>query len=317
MPEENTNLPVTIESVIQKSGIDTEQAAMIRSQFTEFIKQIDEWKDKAFKINITSPDQVFEIGEAKRAWTVVKNLRLSTEERRKNLKEDSLRKGKLIDGLARFVFDMIEPIEDHLEKQAKWVEQEEKRAQEQLLSERKELLSKYVEDLSPYNLSALSQDGFDALLADRKEAWEKKEAERIAAEKVEADRKEAERIENERIREENTKLKESQDIKDAELLKEKKAREALEKAEQDRKDADAKAKQEADQKAEQDKLAKEKAERDAKNAPDKEKLTIYADSIKNLVAPTDISKAALEIVAIAEAELLKVSQKIKDSIKVL
>lgn len=311
--EKQVNLP----AIIEKSGIETEQALIIQGHFEKFIEQVKEWGDKAFKINITSLDQKFEIAEANKAYKIVKEVRLNAEAMRKELKEDSLRKGKLIDGIAKFVFEKIEPIEEHLEKQAKFEKLEKERLDIIMVQERSQELLKWVEDISIFNLATMPEDTFQKLVADSKTLFETRKAEADKLEKERLKKEEDNRIENERIRKENEDLKKQKEIDDKKIEDERKKAEDLQKKEDER---IAKEEQAKKDKLEADRIEKErleKIERDKKNAPDKEKLNLYAESIKNLVAPTGISVAALEIVKIAEKELLKVAQQIKDSLKLL
>ena len=85
---------------------------------------------------------------------------------------------------------------------------------------------------------------------------------------------------------------------------ERKAKEELEKKERER--IAKEAKELAD---------KEKAEREAKLAPEKDKLNNYAEMIKSIVAPQDLSKAGQLIIVEAEKSLLSISQRIKDQVK--
>lgn len=70
-------------------------------------------------------------------------------------------------------------------------------------------------------------------------------------------------------------------------------------------------------KEEKERIAKIEAEREAKLAPEKDKLTAYAESIRTIQAPADLSKAGLEIVKQVEAKLLAISQEIKTKVKEL
>lgn len=75
-----------------------------------------------------------------------------------------------------------------------------------------------------------------------------------------------------------------------------------------------------DTKEKEDKrIADEKAEqeRQAALAPEKDKLTAYAESIRTLKSPEGLSKAGLEVVKTVEGKLLAISQEIKLKIKEL
>lgn len=66
-----------------------------------------------------------------------------------------------------------------------------------------------------------------------------------------------------------------------------------------------------------EKEEKEEKERQAKLAPEKEKLTEYAEVIRTIKSPEGLSKAGLEVVKMAEEKLLAISQEIKIKIKEL
>lgn len=124
-------------------------------------------------------------------------------------------------------------------------------------------------------------------------------------------------IDQEEIEKENAKLKEDARLKEIEDAKQKKIDDDKLKAEQDarKKLEDEKAQREADEK--KAKAEADEKERLAKLAPEKDKLTAYAESIKNIKCPDELSKAGLAIVKEVEAKLLAISQDIKIKIKEL
>lgn len=90
----------------------------------------------------------------------------------------------------------------------------------------------------------------------------------------------------------------------------------LKKIEDDKKklEEDEKKRLEDEKKAEDERLEKE---RQAALAPEKDKLTAYAESIRTLKSPEGLSKAGLEVVKTVEGKLLAISQEIKLKIKEL
>ncbi len=304
MEEIKKDLP----AIIEESGIETNEAITIRSNFDAFLAEIGGWKEKAYAINITSPEQKSEIAEAKKALKIVSRLRLDMEQRRKDLKNSALRRGQLIDGIAKYGQGLIAPIEDHLEKNAKFVENLEKEALAKKIADRKTALLQYVLDISGYNLEEMSDQTFNELLVLAKTNFENKKLEAEKLEKERKEKEEATRIENERIRLENEKLRIENEKKDAENKKLEDEIKEKKRLETERIERERNEKIEAE-------AARLKAEKDARMAPDKDKLFVFAETIKNIVGPQDLSVEAQAIVKETEKKLLIISQTIKDFIK--
>jgi hypothetical protein len=122
-------------------------------------------------------------------------------------------------------------------------------------------------------------------------------------------------IDQEAIATENAKLKEEARKKEEQDKKDKEISDAKLKEEQDARKKLEDEKHEAIRKEQEERKAEIEKERLAKLAPEKDKLTIYAEMIKNIKAPEDLSKAGLEIVKEVEVKLLAISQEIKLKIK--
>jgi hypothetical protein len=140
-----------------------------------------------------------------REWRLtIKNIRVDCEKVRKNLKEESLRKGRAIDGMANVIKYLIAPIEEHLDNQEKFVERQEQQRIEALRQKRVSELWQYQVDGNNFpNLGAMPEEQYTLLLSGVKTQFENAVA---AAKKAEADRIERERLkaeEDERIRKEN------------------------------------------------------------------------------------------------------------------
>ena len=330
--------------VVKESGLEATQAQTILESFQDFFKQASDYEKRAKEIVVTEISQVADMTEARKIRLELKNIRVNAEKVKTNLKADILLKGKAIDGIYNVIKALTEPLEKHLEKQEKFAELWAEAQAEKKVNDRIVKLSQFVEDISLYNLKDMSDEAFTKLLENSEKAFnDKKEAERLAEEarlkKIEEDR-----IENERIRIENEKLKQEAEAREA---KEKEEREAREKAEAKAKaeaeakekahqeelrierekreelEREAREKKEAEEKAERERLAqeakakaeKEEADRQARLAPEKDKLFDYAESIRTLESPEDLSQAGLQIVRITEEKLLKISQEIKEALK--
>lgn len=210
----------------------------------------------------------------------VKGLRCEVENRRKELKAGALEYGRKVDTEAKRLTDMLSPIESRLESQVAIVAEAEKRRKAEAEKALDERMAKRLDALQavkaliPYgSLRTMPEADYVALLAeataahDKAQAARKAEAERLAIlemERKEADRKQAEQeAENQRLR------AELDAARKAEIERERKAREAAEaearRAEDEKRAAERKAMEEKAEAARklreaEDQAAAEKAE---------------------------------------------------------
>lgn len=283
---------------------------------------------EARSINVTSEDQTELMQTARTKRLELRKIRIDVENMRVQLKEQSLREGKAIDGMANIIKALIIPVEEHLEKQEKYAENLKLERAERLNTERVAKLAQYTEDPSIYNVRDMSDAAFENLLNVCKTAWEAKKA---AEAKAEADRKAAEEAEKkriEKIEKENERLRKQKEAQEKKLAAERKAQqEKLEKERKAREQAEAKlkaekeakekAEREAKEKAEAEKKAKEEAERQALLAPDKDKLITFAGEIEKLNAPNVASREAGRVLSEAIEELTRISNQIRERAKSL
>jgi hypothetical protein len=155
-------------AIIKTNELDEVKAKLILEKFDEFTAIAGEWETKARSILVTNENQVADMELARVGRLALRDKRIKLEKTRKELKEQSLREGRTIDGIANELKALIEPIETYLEQQEKFVE-----------------------------FRALAE-------AERikKEVLERIEAERVAKEKAEAEERELIRLENERLKKE-------------------------------------------------------------------------------------------------------------------
>lgn len=286
-------------------------------------------------IVVTDEDQFDLMAEARSKRLALKNIRVGVENKRKELKEDSLRTGRAIDSVAKFIKDAIEPAEKHLELQEKYGEIKLAERKAKIKAERIEKLMKYTNDISVYNLDDMTDEAFETLLSQLKAAADA-EAERIA--KEEADRAAAEKAkaeDDERIRQENARLKREADEREASLEKEREAErkkqaaidaENEKKLEAERKKADEEREKrealEAEQRAEKDRIAKEQAEADESKrkallAPDKDKLLAFADQIDAIQPPNVSNRDAGKVLDETKDFLERISKNLRKKAKEL
>ncbi len=250
---------------IEQSNVNEETGVQLQDTFGPFLEQAEEWQSKASELVVTDESQTGMMKDAREARLALKGIRVNVEHKRKDLKEDSLREGKAIDGVAKALKDLITPIEEHLEKQEKYAEIKEQERLSALKVEREAALTPYVADISYYDVMNMTEEGFNELLESSKLAHKKKKEEEAKAEKERLAKEKADREENERLRRENE-----------QLLKEK----------EDRKKVEEKAA-----------LKIVQASDEAKAAPDKDKLNALAETIDSLELPQVESDGAKQVIS--------------------
>lgn len=241
-----------LQVIVEESGLESTKAKVMLENFQNYFEIAEEWERKAKTISVTKESQKVDMQMARTGRLFLREKRIAIEKTRKELKEQSLREGKAIDGIANVLKALIVPIEEYLEKQERFVEIEAEKKAEAL----------------------------------RIENEKKIEEERIAKEKADAEEQARIKAENEKLKAEaearEKQLQAERQKAEAEKAEiEKKA--AAERAEQDRVLAAEKAKAEAARKEAEAKAAKEKeAERQKAEAERKEKERL-AEILKHQV----------------------------------
>lgn len=315
----NPLLPAIVET-----QVGDEIKEMLIERFTPFLEQVSEWKEKAESLVVTDVSQTREMKMAKEARLALKDIRVTADKIRKELKEDSNRYNKAVQAVYNVIEASITPIEEHLHKQEKFKEVYEMQQREKLRLEREEL-SKDVRQymIANINLGEITEDDFTRLLDGAKllkqqeeEAKAKAEAERIEREKAEAEERERLRIENERLRTEAEKreaeMKAERDrleqeqraknIAEAKARKEIEQKAAAAKAELERIEAELKAEREAKERAEAEREAAEQAEL-AKN--DRQKVVSLVEDLKSLKTKYEFKAKKYKVLYFAVCELLE------------
>jgi len=155
-----------LEVIVEESKLEPTKAKFILDKFTEYFAMADEWSVKARNIVVTKPEQKAEMEMARTGRLFLKEKRVAVEKARKELKEQALREGKAIDGIANVLKALIVPIEEYLESQERFVEIQQEKKEEAM----------------------------------RIEIEQRIEAERIAKEKADAEALAKAHIENEKLR---------------------------------------------------------------------------------------------------------------------
>ena len=179
--------------VVKDSGLELTERETLLGKFSEYENIAEDWEKKAKAIVVTNPEQVAEMKMAREGRLFLAQKRIDVEKTRKALKEQSLRKGQVIDAIAKFLTSLIEPTEKYLKDQEDFVEiQNKKKAEELRLAEEKRLEEERIakEQAEREEQERIRQENIK--LKAEMEAKEKEMAEERA--KAEAERLEKERI---------------------------------------------------------------------------------------------------------------------------
>jgi hypothetical protein len=323
--------------VIKESGVEQQTAKMLQESFSPYFDEAGKVIEEAKTITVTDVSQKDDMIKAREMRLILKNARVSADKKRKELKEDSLRYGKAVQGIYNVLDFLIVPAEKYLEEQEKFEERIKEKKRQGLIEKRHAEIEPLMEFIpGGYDLGAITEDDFQKLIAGakfqmaaKKEAEAKAEQERIEVEKAVA-------IEQARIKEENERLKKEAEAREKAQAKEreenekalKAEREAREKAEADKKaieEKQRKEKEESDRKtieekrisdkkiaderaAELKRIAEEKEiERKKANAPDKEKIIAFVTSLSLISYPEVNSEDAKRILQEAKMSISKIA----------
>jgi len=187
MEDQKTN---QIAIVAKESGLQPSKVDELLKNFAGYFSQAKELAEEAKSIVVTDESQTDLMLQARESRLKLKAIRVEAEKTRKELKEQSLREGRAIDGVSNLIKALIVPVEEHLEKQERYAEIKELERIQARYESRIEKLTPYVDDITLYNIKDMSDDAFAKLLessiaADKakKEAEAKAEADRLAEEK--------------------------------------------------------------------------------------------------------------------------------------
>lgn len=176
------------------------------------------------------------------ARMIVKSKRVEVEKVRKELKEDALKYGRLVDAEAKRITALLEPIESHLTNEEKKIEDEKRKIREEEERKLKEKIENRIRLLlacdmkyeitgyksatvyiSNEQLSDLSDEDFEKIYNNIKAEYDKSVAEKAEQErlaKAESERLEKQRLEQEAEAERLAKIKAEQEEKELKLKKE-------------------------------------------------------------------------------------------------
>jgi hypothetical protein len=87
------------------------KAKVLLEKFNEYFEVAAQWEAKLNTLIVTDEDQIAEMKMAGEARKFLKKKRTEIENTRKEMKEDALREGNMIDGIAKVLKGLIEPLE--------------------------------------------------------------------------------------------------------------------------------------------------------------------------------------------------------------
>ena len=299
-----------LSTIVRANSLTPDTAQSLQSSFLPLFTEARGILEKSRAITVTDASQKLEMRLAGECRKALKAVRISADKLRKELKDESLRKGRAIDGFNAILVHLIESEETRLEDQEKFVEKLEAQKRAQNKARREEQLRAFNVDTTFYQLDLMTEDAFQQLLANTIGAHEKRqedarraELERIAKDKADAAERERVRMENERLKREVVERDEA-------------ARVEREKAEVAREAAAAIARQEraileAKWKAEQD-AALAEAEKVRKQAAAEKAIAEEAQRQERLrlqaIAETERQKAAAEKAEATKQEAIRLEQ---------
>lgn len=208
-----------LEVILKDQGVAKENAQALLEAFGAPFEEAGLILADYQTIKVTDETDVDGMMAARTKRLALKKTRTTVENKRKELKEGIVKQGRVIDSVAKFVKEVIAPAEEYLQLQEDFAKIKQAERREAIKAERIKAVSQYA-DPYVYNLDAMDTAQFDALIAQLKADFERKEAERVAEEKRIADEAEAERKRQAEVEAENARLKkeaEAKEIADAKL----------------------------------------------------------------------------------------------------
>ena len=111
-----------LEVIVKASGLEGTKAQIILSKFQGYFEIAAEWEAKAATIQVADASQKADIAMARVGRLFLRDKINDVEKERKKLKEQSLREGQCIDGIAKTLKGLLIPIRTHLDEQEHFVE---------------------------------------------------------------------------------------------------------------------------------------------------------------------------------------------------
>lgn len=230
-----------LQVAVREVGLEQTKAQYLLDNFSDYFGIAADWEKKAKAIVVTDENQVAEMKMAREGRLFLRAKRIEVEKARKQLKEQALREGRAIDGIANVLKALIVPIEEYLDEQEHYVEKKRAAEEEARRLEAEKLLREKEER------ERLEREAEERRIREENERLRKEAEEKAAA--LKAEREAAAKAQREA---------------EAKAEREKKAAEEKSRKEREEIEAQAKAEREAAEKAAREEREKAIAEERAK-----------------------------------------------------
>lgn len=336
----------------EEYGLEQSKVQTLMQSYGEYFAEARELVQGAMDIKVKSEDDFENMELAREKRLALKKVRVEVDKIRKSLKEQSLREGRAIDGMANIIKAIVEPVEEHLYSQERYAELLAKEKKLKVEQERISKLSKFVDNPEGYTLhpDQMSNDTFETLLKNsemaykaQKQAEKEAEQKRLEEEKAEREKQEAIKKENEKLKlvvdrknklaefgvtsvnidlgeaseEDFNKIlksvKNDYELKQQQIKKEKEEQEKL----QRELEAKRKAEEEEKQRKAQEEADKKEQERQKALAPDKEKILLLADELTKIEVPAVKDEKAMQILVNFREAMKNIESDLRESVKEL
>lgn len=198
-----------LQVIVDEQGLEKTDVSKLVEAFGGPFEEAGEILATYKELEVTDESQTDRMAEAGEKRKLLKKARTTVENKRKELKADIVKQGRAIDSVARYVKEEIQPAEEFLELQEKFIQIKQEAAAAALKAERTEKLLQYTDDISVYNLDTMDEEQFEAALGMVKalheaeiERAKKAEADRIAEEEAEKKRQAERDAENAKLKKE-------------------------------------------------------------------------------------------------------------------
>lgn len=284
---ENKELTLVEDWELELKQNDLGNVHDIQDDLLPFFQEAKLLESEAMKIQVDSEDDKESMQKARELRLNLQKIRVSADKKRKELKEESLRRANAVQGMFNIIKYLIVPLEEHLSKQEKFAEEMAKQRMEKLKAERISLLAEYEVDLTFVKIEEMPSEVFDEFLEKAKKEYQ---AKKIAEQEAEKQRvKDEEAREKERVRA----LQEAKKLK-AEKEKLRKEKEKIE------------AELAQAQKRQESLALKEKEKEAKKQGTENMKLQFLLDQLEKIEFPEMETKEYQEVVGNIKTAMLRV-----------
>lgn len=169
--------------IVEQSNIEPTKGQQMMQLFVPYFKRMDEVERKISVLPTENPSKE-DVAMAKAIRKALRDNRLEAERIKKQGKETVIIEGRLYDNLYNIIDNSSKPLEKRCEAIEKWHEIQEATKIEAVYQTRKTLCDEIGADTVFTNIRAMSDEQFDAYVAQVQAA----NAARIEAERIEAER---------------------------------------------------------------------------------------------------------------------------------